>query len=127
MADLTFNKKTGSLKGFGRTWKAVSGVPGKVPALPSGAYSVRPRSLMTGTVEVAGVGFNTKYAAPAYKDRRGFGWFLWLGKGNLGIHPDGNVPGTKGCIGVKKPDTTDLFEELKKRNNRSLGVAIVDE
>ena len=124
MADIAFDKGKGTLTVFGKTWPAVSGIKGKQKPLPSGAYSVPAGALMTGTEQVDGVGFNTKYAHPAYKDRTGFGWFLWLGKGNLGIHPDGNVPGTLGCIGVTKNNTRALFEELRKRNGHTLSVSV---
>ncbi len=30
----------------------------------------------------------------------------------LGIHPDGNVPGTAGCVGVTSRDTADLYDAL---------------
>jgi len=124
MADLVFNKSKGTLTAFGKTWPAVSGIAGKYQPLPTGPYSVPPGSLMTGTEQVEGVGFNSKYAFPAYKARTGFGWFLWLGQGNLGIHPDGNVPGTQGCIGITSINTRGLFEELRKRNGQSLSVSV---
>jgi hypothetical protein len=124
MADLVFSKSKGTLTAFGKTWPAVSGIPGKHQPLPPGSYSVCPGSLMTGTEQVQGVGFNKKYAFPAYKDRTGFGWFLWLGRGNLGIHPDGNVPGTQGCIGITAINTRELFEEFRKRNGQSLSVSV---
>jgi hypothetical protein len=127
MADLVFNKKKGSLTGFGRFWMARSGIKGKYASLASKTYSVPPRSLMVGTGKDIEVSRNNKYGASPYKDKRGFGWFLWLGEGNLGIHPDGNVPGTQGCIGITNPDTSSLFNELKKRYNQTLSVQVVDE
>lgn len=30
------------------------------------------------------------------------------GRYGLGIHPDGNVPGTEGCIGLLDSDTSDF-------------------
>lgn len=124
MASISFDKGKGTLTAFGKVWPAVSGIKGKSRPLPSGAYSVPAGALMTGTEHVDGVGFDKKYAHPAYKDRTGFGWFLWLGKGNLGIHPDGNVPGTLGCIGVTKNNTRVLFEELRKRNGQAISVTV---
>ncbi|RME58823.1 RHS repeat-associated core domain-containing protein, partial [Candidatus Parcubacteria bacterium] len=35
-------------------------------------------------------------------------------RSGLGIHPDGNKPGTAGCIGIKARDTSDLFEALTR-------------
>ena len=124
MADLAFSKSKGALTAFGKSWPAVSGIPGKHQPLPPGFYLVCPGSLMTGTERVEGVGFDSKYAFPAYKDRTGFGWFLRLGQGNLGIHPDGNVPGMQGCIGITAINTRDLFEELRKHNGQSLTVSV---
>jgi len=126
MADLTFNKKAGALSGFHKTWKARSGIQGKYEPLTSKSYKVPKGALMTGTQRVEGVGFHKKYARSSYKDKKGFGWFLWLGTGNLGIHPDGNVPGTKGCIGVVADDTRDLFDKLKLKNSTGLTVEVVD-
>jgi len=126
MADLTFNKKAGTLTGFNNTWKARSGIQGKYQPLASRTYQVPRGSLMTGTEKVEGVGYNKVYAKPAYKDPKGFGWFLWLGAGGLGVHPDGNVPGTKGCIGVVANSTRDLFDKLKGKNHTGLTVAVVD-
>jgi len=124
MADLVFSKSKGTLTAFGKSWPAVSGIPSKHQPLPPGFYSVCPGSLMTGTEQVEGVGFNSKYAFPAYKDRTGFGWSLRLGQGHLGIHPNGSIPGIEGCIGITSINTRDLFEELRQRNGRSLTVSV---
>jgi hypothetical protein len=124
MADLAFSKSKGTLTAFGKSWPAVSGIPGKHQPLPPGFYSVCPGSLMTGTERVEGVGFDSKYAFPAYKDRTGFGWSLRLGQGNLDIHPDGSIPGIDGCIAITSINTRDLFDELRQRNGQSLTVSV---
>jgi len=58
----------------------------------------------------------------AYKDPKGNCWFQRLDpqfttdRTEIGIHPDGNVPGTKGCIGLTIPNTKpwyDAFFSLK--------------
>jgi len=36
------------------------------------------------------------------------------GRTSLGIHPDGNVPGTLGCIGIREEDTKDLLNWLRE-------------
>jgi len=123
--DLIYNRKRQKLSGFGKEWSASSGIEGRYDPLSKGEYSVPINSLMVGTEEVAGIAFNKKYSKNSYVDKKGFGWFLWLGKGNLGIHPDGNVPGTKGCIGIVNGDTRDLFNELRKRNKRILTVKVI--
>ena len=126
MAELTLNKKAGTLSGFNKTWKVRSGIHGEYEPLTSKTYKAPKGALMAGTEKVEGVGFHKKYARSSYKDPKGFGWFRWLGVGNLGIHPDGNVPGTKGCIGVVANDTRDLFNKLKNKNATGLTVEVVD-
>lgn len=45
----------------------------------------------------------------------GWKWRLWNSKGGWShylIHPDGNKPGTKGCIGIQNDDALDLKEDL---------------
>jgi len=37
-------------------------------------------------------------------------------KDALGIHPDGGIFGTKGCIGADANDTSDLFDALEGDN-----------
>ena len=32
---------------------------------------------------------------------------------DIGIHPDGNVPGTEGCIGITIPNTKPWYDALK--------------
>ncbi len=133
MADIVFKKKTGQLECLGtfgagkkRKWSVASGIPGKYASLSNKLYTVPPKSLMVGTKHVAGVPFDKKYAAASFKDKKGFGWFLWLGEGDLGIHPDGNVPGTKGCIGITDSDTQEFFDILKGAINRQLVVKVTN-
>lgn len=73
-----------------------------------------------------GVPHDPKYWKPpfAYRDKKGFSWFFWLGKGDFGIHPDGNVPGTKGCIGIVEADTRPLFNKLKNLNQQQVTVKV---
>lgn len=110
---LIFDKTTGSLAGLGGKWQATSGTTSGIPEIVDGIYTCPPRSLMIGTEDDDVVPRDKKYADAPFLDINNFGWFMWLGKGNLGIHPDGNVPGTEGCIGIKDSDTRELFEALK--------------
>ena len=123
MADLVFNKSKGTLTAFGRIWSAVAGTTQFQPLTP-GAYSVPPGALKTGTEPAQGVVLDAAYAFPAFKDRTGFGWFLSLGRGSLGLHPRGAVPGMSGGIEVTNISTRDLFNELHKRNAQSLSVVV---
>ncbi len=127
MADLTFYKKLGLIVGFRKAWKVSSGIKGRFASIPPKSYKVPPWSLSVGTKRVPGVPFNAKYSKPAYLDKNNFGWFLWLGVAGYGIHPDGNVPGTEGCIGLTNPDTRDLFEELRKKHTSGFEVLVTDQ
>ena len=131
MPDLTFNKSTGVLKGLDGEWTVRSGgTSAHYAALASGTYVAPKGSLMTGTgsSKRSGIPDDKKYDKSSYGDKKGFHWFFWLGIGNLGIHPDGNVPGTKGCIGVSDSDTSSLFDELRTLSaTRSVTVEVVDE
>lgn len=89
-------------------WSAISGPWGR-GALPSGIYEVS---------ELVDIDPFEPRNAP-YKDIKGRAW--WMGiyakfqtdRGGLGIHPDGNVPGTLGCIGVEG-DTEIICSVLRK-------------
>jgi len=123
MADLTFEPSTNQLRGFGRSWSARSG-SSNMGGLKSGTYFAPANALMAGQPGL-GVPDDPKYAAPAYTDQQGLSWFLWLGVGNLGIHPDGGAAGTLGCIGVTTPSTQSLFDELAKRAAMGVSVRVV--
>lgn len=123
MANFIYDKKTGTLTGHGENWNVRSGIPGKYDPISNGTYTIPKGALMTDKTGT-GVPHNKKYSSRAYKDGKGLHWFLWLGKGNLGIHPDGNVPGTKGCVGITNSDTKSLFYKLKQLNVSSLTLQV---
>lgn len=123
MADLTFYKATGQLVGFGQTWSARSG-GSNFAALASKTYKVPPNALMTGTEKGTNVPYDSKYGQSPFRDKMGLGWFLWLGEANLGIHPDGNLPGTEGCIGITDPNTKDLYDLLKQHSGSGMTVEV---
>ena len=118
IADMTFTIGSGELIGLGGKWTATSGTSSLAP-LKTGFYTAQKGSLMTGQPGY-GVGVDPKYSEEPYRyrDKKGFDWFLWLGEGNLGLHPDGNVVGTLGCIGVQDDDTSDLFDRIKEKITR---------
>lgn len=80
---------------------------------------------MVGTEHAPGAIFHEKYDKGSFRDGNGLGWFLWLGEGGLGIHPNGKATGTQGCIGVIEPDTRDLFDLLRDRSDQVLSVEVV--
>ena len=98
---MTFFKSLGVLDwpNFGH-WAAVSG--GWGDPIPAGIYTVERRNVTEYTNSI-GKGF---------KDETGKGYFVPLTphfstvRTGLGIHPDGNLPGTKGCIGIKSNAST---------------------
>lgn len=55
-----------------------------------------------------------------YTDEVGNAWWCPLrpqfttDRSGLGIHPDGNIPGTRGCIGIVGRDTTGVFALLRE-------------
>src|SRR5688572_10627148 len=104
---MTWLYRPGSLlSDTGGSWSAVSGPHGR-GALPKGTYRIG-----------AAVALDRE-APNAYRDRAGFAWWCPItpsfstDRTGLGIHPDGNVPGTEGCIGVTERDTRDAYEALR--------------
>jgi len=90
-----------------KTSDAISGPFGKGQA-PAGIYIVH-RAYALGRTE----------GNKPYTDPIGHVWFSRLiplfetERTGLGIHPDGNVPGTLGCIGIKG-DTSILYDFLSE-------------
>jgi hypothetical protein len=123
MPDLIYNKQTRMLSGFEKTWTARSGGE-SYAALENKLYKVPPRSLMVGTEYAPGAIHHEKYNQACYKDENGLGWFLWLGEGGLGIHPNINLTGTQGCIGIVGACTRELFDLLRDRSDQTLNVLV---
>jgi hypothetical protein len=106
MATMTYANSSGTLTwpAYG-SWSAVSG--GWGDPLPAGLYIVE-RRRVTGY---------TKFIGKGFKDKSGKGFFVPLtpqfktNRTGLGIHPDGNVPGTQGCIGLKN-DAHKFYEAI---------------
>ncbi|WPU91869.1 hypothetical protein SNE25_21365 [Mucilaginibacter sabulilitoris] len=84
---------------------AVSG-PYGAGFIESGAYRARRNVLLD------------KDGIPAYCDPNSKCWFQLLdpqfqtARTDIGIHPDGNVPGTEGCIGITVNDTKPWYDAL---------------
>jgi hypothetical protein len=119
MADITFevkarigNKATGRLKWPAKNLDsaAISGPHGN-GTLPNGVYSAPRNKLLD------------KTDAP-YCDADGNCWMQALDNAydrtDLGIHPDGGVSGTLGCIGVLDSDTSNWYEAFKSRPSGSV-------
>ena len=113
MADLVFDRATKTLSWSNKklTWHAISG-PFGAGALPPGLYDIARREV---TGYTASIDF-------AYRDKTGRGFFVPIypkfqtnrGKsgGRLGIHPDGNKPGTLGCIGITDANAKSFHDAI---------------
>ncbi|NNJ24650.1 hypothetical protein [Alienimonas chondri] len=118
MADITFtitshdgNRADGRLRwpAKGLDSPAVSGPHGK-GALPTGEYIAQRSKLLD------------RDGMPAYCDPAGSAtpqghcWFQVFDdadhtdRTDLGVHPDGNVAGTEGCIGLQDKDTKPWYD-----------------
>lgn len=114
MADLIFNiaGETLSWPAKGLRWGAVSG-PHGLRALPPGLYDISRREVTP----------YTKTVDSPYRDKTGYGFFIPIYPkfdtlrgtvdGRLGIHPDGNVYGTRGCIGIKNANTRNFHDAIR--------------
>lgn len=91
----------------GLSWPAVSG-PFVRGRLPAGLYKVERTKIVLMTSKIKA----------GFKDTAtGNGYFVPITpkfqthRTGLGIHPDGNVPGTEGCIGLTS-DSTGFYDRL---------------
>lgn len=99
---MTYNRQTGVLWINGLPYQCKSGPWGK-GALPAGEYDVGKLAMLN--PETCAEGFVYEKTAfwipitPRFEtDRTG-----------LGIHPDGNVPGTLGCIGLQRGEAVSFL------------------
>jgi hypothetical protein len=89
----------------GESWIARSGPWGN-GQLPDGLYTI-------GTA-----GPVPKSRGSSYRDATNFSWWCPIvprfstKRTGIGIHPDGNVPGTLGCIGIVNGNTRSLYNTL---------------
>lgn len=102
-ADLVYENGLLKMPFYGLAWSAVSGPHGNGP-LPMGWYQCSNFRTRTKTAMVRdGVGFSVDLD-PLFPTNRTL----------LRIHPDGNVPGTLGCIGITDPDMQGCYDALKQ-------------
>ncbi len=97
---------------FSRNWSALSGPHGN-GHLPGGNYRI-------------GRAHRWAQNEAAYTDPNGLCWFCPLvpdfgtSRTGLGIHPDGNVPGTEGCIGIQGIITETCLLDLQRSRGEIL-------
>lgn len=86
-------------------YHVVSGGYGK-GAIPDGSYDIERYKAVAGNISTMKSGFVNPV--------NGRGWFLPLTpkfsttRHGFGIHPDGNLPGTKGCVGLQGADIKNI-------------------
>lgn len=103
MNSLKYSHSQGTLTWGKEVYKAVSGPHGK-GRLPAGNYDVQIRNVVTG-----------HGLSQSFRDQNGIAWFIPINplfsttRDGLGIHPDGGVPGTLGCIGLTGADATKFW------------------
>lgn len=104
----TGSRVLGHLKWGSDEYEVVSGGYGKGP-IPNGTYDIERYNAVTGDKATMKSGFINPI--------NGRGWFLPLkpqfttARHGFGIHPDGNLPGTKGCVGLQGGDIKKFWDK----------------
>jgi hypothetical protein len=81
-------------------------------AIPDGSYDIERYKAVAGNISTMKSGFVNPV--------NGRGWFLPLTpkfsttRHGFGIHPDGNLPGTKGCVGLQGADIKKYWDKWMK-------------
>lgn len=98
----------GKLKWLSDEFEVVTGGYGK-GAIPDGLYNIE--------VYKAVEGDKTNMKSGFVNPITGRGWFLPITpkfsttRHGFGIHPDGNLPGTKGCVGLQGDDIKKFWDK----------------
>ena len=115
--DMFFDGAKICIKG-GPCFDANSGPHGK-GALPPGTY----------TVVSGAIAFDKTEKNAGYCDEKGFCWWVRIepdfdagGRHGFGIHPDGNGPGTRGCIGIEGEDAKSAYDAFKNLKGKKIQV-----
>ena len=130
MSSITFvktSKGTGSrfigkLKWGSDEYEVVTGGYGK-GAIPDGTYDISRYNAVVGDKSTMKSGFVNPI--------NGRGWFLPLAakfsttRNGFGIHPDGNLPGTKGCVGLQGADTKKFWGKWMRTSMNSRPSSLV--
>ncbi|HEB94106.1 MAG TPA: hypothetical protein ENI94_11700 [Gammaproteobacteria bacterium] len=104
----TGTRMLGKLKWFPDEYEVVTGGYGK-GAIPDGPYDIGVYKAVEGDRASMKSGFINPIT--------GRGWFLPLSakfstaRYGFGIHPDGNLPGTKGCVGLQGGDIKKFWDK----------------
>ena len=128
MAQLIYKISTKTLTWTSKNekWSAVSG-PHGLGSLPTGSYDILRRKATA---------YSSKIKR-SFQDETGKGFFIPIipkfdttrgkeGDGRFGIHPDGGVSGTLGCIGITK-EAASFYEAFASTPlNIKLVVKVID-
>lgn len=101
----------GKLKWLADEYEVITGGYGK-GAIPDGMYTIEVYRAVEGDKSSMSSGFVNPLT--------GRGWFLPLvakfstTRHGFGIHPDGNLPGTKGCVGLQGKDVRRFWSKWTK-------------
>jgi hypothetical protein len=104
----------------GRRWPAVSGPWGR-GHLETGSYTISNCGIRTN---------NDSKKKKAMSDIAGNFWSCNIkpnfhsSRKNLRIHPDGNVYGTEGCIGIRQADTLEVLNALENSSDDEIRVYV---
>jgi hypothetical protein len=105
------SRMIGTLEWGDYEYKIVTGGYGK-GQIPDGMYEIKVRNSVVGNSNTMQSGFVNPLT--------GRGWFIPLtpkfstSRDGFGIHPDGNLPGTKGCLGLQGEDTKEFWDRWMK-------------
>jgi hypothetical protein len=120
---LTYVRWRSRLYAFGKEWTATD-TSIKYEPIPPGRYVVVANAIRAG-VKGTAAPFDAKYQGDDFSDKRGLRWFVDLGEGNRGIHPDGGAPLTDGGIGIRDDDTSELFQAFVEHSDSEIIVNVV--
>jgi len=101
----------GTLSFGEKTYSVVTGGYGK-GFLPKGSYTVHPKHVVEKNLDLSMKTGTTEFFIPITPDFHTERGTTKPGQeGSLGIHPDGNVLGTEGCIGLPADDAASFWRQ----------------
>ena len=102
------SRMIGKLTWLSEEYSVVTGGYGK-GAIPDGSYNIEVRKVAVGSAKNMESGF--------INPKTKVGWFIPLtptfktSRHGFGVHPDGNLPGTKGCLGLQGDDIKKFWDK----------------
>lgn len=121
MSDFRYKRSEGKLTWGTESYTAVSGPHGK-GQLPNGTYTVKTRNVVTGN-----------HLSSSFRAEDGNAWFIPIepvfstNREGLGIHPDGGISGTLGCIGLTGNDAVKFWSRWNSLTMGARPISLVVE